>query len=145
MSLLPYALAENWLDTTEPNSHAPQTWAQTIGSDPQNYLAIAAWYHDLGAWQSSDSVLNAAIASVPPEISPLVYYYLAANSGQEGDLDRAALLGKGSFLPVAQVFPNTMDAAILTEAVDHNPHDLHQATRSETSLRTRAYDEAAAQ
>ena len=149
MSLLPYALAENWLDTTAPNSPAPQTWAQTIGSDPQNYLAIAAWYHDLGAWQSSDAVLNAAIASIPPEtISPLVYYYLAANSRQEGDLDRAArFLAKAASLPVAQVFPNTItDAAILTEAVDHNPHDAHARYALGNFLFARArYDEAAAQ
>ena len=45
MPLLPYAQAEHWLDTS-----LDHQWTRTIGSDPQNYLAIAAWYHNIGAW-----------------------------------------------------------------------------------------------
>jgi tetratricopeptide (TPR) repeat protein len=148
MPLLPHALAEDWLDTAAPNSPTPQTWAQTIGSDPQNYLAIAAWYHELGAWQSSDAVLKAAIASVPSQtLSPMSYYYLAANSRQEGDADSAArFAAKAASLPVADVFPNTItDAAVLKEAVDHDPHDAHARYALGNFLFAHArYDEAAA-
>jgi tetratricopeptide (TPR) repeat protein len=123
MPLLPYALAEHWQDTD-----AARTWTQTIGSDPQNYLAVAAWYHDLGAWQSSDAVLHAAIAALPAQsLSPMVYYYLAANSRQMDKAQQATeFAAKAASLPIAEVFPNTItDAAILTEAVHQNPQDLH--------------------
>jgi tetratricopeptide (TPR) repeat protein len=128
MPLLPYALAENWLDTSGPKPAASHAWEQTIGSDPQNYLAIAAWYHDLGAWQSSDAVLHAAIANRPAQsLSPMIYYYLAANSRQQGDPQQAAqLAAKAASLPVAEVFPSsTTDAAVLTEAVHQTPQDAH--------------------
>jgi tetratricopeptide (TPR) repeat protein len=128
MPLLPYALAENWLDTAAPKPAANRAWAHTIGSDPQNYLAIAAWYHDLGDWKSSDAVLHAAIADLPAQsLSPMIYYYLASNSRQQGDQQQAATLAaRASSLPIAQVFPNSItDAAVLTEAVHHNPEDAH--------------------
>lgn len=123
MPLLPYALAENWQDRG-----AAQTWTQTASSDPQNYLAVAAWFHDLGAWQSSDAVLNAAINALPAQsVSPMIYYYLAANSRQEGELERAGrFAAKAASLPVANVFPNTItDAAILTDEVHQSPQDAH--------------------
>jgi tetratricopeptide (TPR) repeat protein len=143
MPLLPYALAENWQDT-----NAARTWTQTIGSDPQNYLAVAAWYHDLGAWQSSDAVLNAAIAALPAQtLSPLVYYYLADNSRQEGDIERATRIAtKAASLPIAEVFPNTItDAAILTEAVHQSSQDAHARYALGNFLFAHSrYDEAAA-
>jgi tetratricopeptide (TPR) repeat protein len=143
MPLLPYALVENWQDTG-----AAQTWTQTISSDPQNYLAVAAWYHDLSAWQSSDTVLNAAIAALPEQtLSPMVYYYLADNSRQEGDLERAGrFAAKAASLPIADVFPNTItDAAILTEAVHQNPRDMHARYALGNFLFAHSrYDEAAA-
>lgn len=126
MPLLPYALAESWLDTAAPTNAASHAWEQTIGSDPQNYLAIAAWYHDLGAWHSSDAVLHAAIAGLPAQsLSPMVYYYLASNSRQQGDQQQAAnFAAKASSLPIAELFPNNItDAAVLTEAVHQNPQD----------------------
>jgi tetratricopeptide (TPR) repeat protein len=134
MPLLPYALAENWLDMAVPGGASAatpavsQAWAQTLGSDPQSYLAVAAWYHDLGAWQSSDAVLHAAIASLPTQTpSPMIYYYLASNSRQENDPRQAAqFAAKAASLPVAELFPNTTsDAAVLNEAVHQNPQDGH--------------------
>src|ERR1700721_3014555 len=149
MSLLPYALAENRLDTAAPNHAATHVWAQTISSDPQNYLAVAAWYHDLGAWQSSDAVLHAAIADLPAQsLSPMIYYYLASNSRQQGDQQQAAnFAAKASSLPVAQVFPDSItDAAILAEAIQQSPQDAHAKYALGNFLFAHArYDEAAEQ
>lgn len=148
MSLLPYALAENWLDAagSKPVNHA---WAQTIGSDPQNYLAVAAWYHDLGAWQSSDAVLHAAIADLPASsLSPMIYYYLASNSRQQGDQQHAAEFAtKAASLSIAEVFPDSItDAAVLTEAVQQSPQDAHAKYALGNFLFAHArYDEAAEQ
>jgi tetratricopeptide (TPR) repeat protein len=133
MPLLPYALAENWQDTAAKGAPMPtpvisRSWTDTIGSDPQNYLAVAAWYHDLGAWQSADAVLHAAIAKMPAQtLSPLVYYYLASNSRVEGNLQQAAqFAAKAASLPISEVFPNSItDAAVLMEAVRHAPQDAH--------------------
>ncbi len=152
MPLLPYALAEHWLDTRAPDSAASPTpkptWTDTIGSDPQNYLAIAAWYHDLGAWQSSDAVLRAAIASQPAHsLSPMVYYYLASNSHQRGEVQQAKQFeAKAASLPITQVFPNSItDAAVLKEAVDQNPQDAHARYALGNFLFAHArYEEAAA-
>jgi tetratricopeptide (TPR) repeat protein len=148
MPLLPYALAENWLDITGPKPAANHAWAETISSDPQNYLAIASWYHYLGAWQSSDAVLHAAIANLPAQsLSPMVYYYLAANSRQRGDQQQAAqYAAKAVSLPIAEVFPDSItDAAVLTEAIHQNPEDAHAkyALGNFLFAHTR-YDEAAA-
>ncbi|HEY1966135.1 MAG TPA: DUF5107 domain-containing protein [Acidobacteriaceae bacterium] len=153
MPLLPYGLAESWQDTGPSNTSAlapsgNQAWAEALHSDPQNYLAIAAWYHDLGAWQSSDAVLKAAIAAVSAQsLSPMVYYYLAANSRQEGDLEHAAqFAAKAASLPVTELFPNTItDAAVLTEAVRQNPQDAHARYALGNFLFAHSrYDEAAA-
>ncbi|HEX6496464.1 MAG TPA: DUF5107 domain-containing protein [Acidobacteriaceae bacterium] len=147
MPLLPYALAEHWLDTAASTSAADHAWAQTIASDPQNYLAIAAWYHDLGAWQSSDAVLQVAIDNQPAQsLSPTVYYYLASNSRQRGDSQHAVeFAAKASSLPIAQVFPNSLtDAAVLKEAVDQNPRDAHAKYALGNFLFAHSrYDEAA--
>jgi tetratricopeptide (TPR) repeat protein len=149
MSLLPYALAENWLDTATPNHAATHAWSQTIGSDPQDYLAVAAWYHDLGAWQSSDAVLHAAIADLPTQsLSPMIYYYLASNSRQQGDQQHAAEFAtKAASLPIAEVFPDSItDAAVLTEAVQQSPQDAHAKYALGNFLFAHArYDEAAEQ
>ena len=143
MSLLPYALAENSQDTG-----GARTWTQIFNSDPQNYLAVAAWYHDLGAWQSSDDVLNAAIGAVSAQnLSPLVYYYLAANSRQEGDPKRVMrFAAKAASSRITEVFPNTItDAAILTEAVHQNPQDAPAKYALGNFLFAHSrYDEAAA-
>jgi tetratricopeptide (TPR) repeat protein len=134
MPLLPYVLAESSLETSASKDtpsierDISQNWAQTIGSDPQNYLAVAAWYHDLGDWPSSDKVLHAAIANLPEKsLSPMVYYYLSSNSREEHKPQQAAqFAAKAASLPVAAVFPNTLtDAAILAEAIQQNPQDAH--------------------
>ena len=154
MPLLPYALAESWQDTAAPKGAPTLTtaisraWAQTIGSDAQNYLAIAAWYHDLGAWQSSDAVLHAAVVNLPAHtLSPMVYYYLASNSRQEGELERAAqFAAKAASLPITEVFPNSItDAVVLMEAVHHAPQDAHAKYALGNFLFAHArYEEAAA-
>ncbi len=148
MPLLPYALAEDWLDTLTPHSAIGHEWTRTIGSDPQNYLAIAAWYHNMGAWQSSDTVLHAAITDLPSQsLSPMVYYYLASNSRQQGNPQQAMqFVDKALLLPIAQVFPNSLtDAAVLREAVDQNPHDAHARYALGNFLFAHGrYDEAAA-
>jgi tetratricopeptide (TPR) repeat protein len=157
MPLLPYALAEHWLDTRATDSAASPTpspaapsprWTDTIASDPQNYLALAAWYHDLGAWQSSDAVLDAAIANQPTHsLSPMIYYYLASNSRQRGDQQQATQFAtKAASLSIAEVFPNSItDAAVLKEAVDQNPQDAHAWYALGNFLFAHArYEEAAA-
>ena len=103
-------------------------WTQAIESDPQNYIAVAAWYHELGAWQSSDAVLHAAIKHLPVQrLSPMVDYYLASNSREEGNLQQAAqYAAKAASLPVAGVFPNRLtDASVLSEEVHDLPEDAH--------------------
>ncbi|HEX6773912.1 MAG TPA: DUF5107 domain-containing protein [Acidobacteriaceae bacterium] len=143
--LLPYALAENWLDAAP--AATPQ-WTNTIGSDPQNYLAVAAWYHQLGDWSSSNAILHAAIASLPAQsLSPLLYYYLASNSREQHEPRRAAeFAAKATSLRIDQVFPNTLtDAAILTDALKQNTGDAHAAYALGNFLFAHArYDEAAA-
>lgn len=122
MPLLPYALAEQWQNAGPSDTD----WAKIISSDPENYLAIASWYYNLGAWKSSDAVLHAAIENLPSgEISPMVYYYLAANARREGDVHRAKENAeKAASLSSAEVFPNRLtDAAILAEAIQQNPAD----------------------
>jgi tetratricopeptide (TPR) repeat protein len=147
MPLLPYALSERWLDTTSSASAANHTWAKSVASDPQNYLAIAAWYHDLGAWQSSDAVLQAAIATLPAQsVSPMIYYYLGSNSRQEGHVEQAKQFeAKASSLPIAQVFPDSLtDAAVLKEAVDQNSQDARAKYALGNFLFAHSrYDEAA--
>jgi tetratricopeptide (TPR) repeat protein len=132
MPLLPYALAERFEDeqalqaTAQGKREDGKGWQQIIGSDPQNYLAIAAWYHSLGAWQSADVVLKAAVAdpSTSP-ISPLINYYLASDARQEGDAQAAAqFAGKAATASSAAVFPNRLeDSAVLQEALQSDPSD----------------------
>lgn len=139
--LLPYALAEQWLDKggnaegtspsrgeTASSQAASEIWTRTINSDPQNYLAIASWYHELGAWQSSDALLHAALKNLQAqELSPMVYYYLASNARWEGDARQAEQYDdKAGSLSISQVFPNRIcDAAVLMEAVSDYPTDSH--------------------
>jgi len=132
MPLLPYALAERFEDeqallaTVRAKQEDGSDWHEIIGSDPQNYLAIAAWYHSLGAWQSADLVLNAAVAdpSTSP-ISPLMNYYLASDARQEGHAQVAAqLAGYAAAASSTAVFPNRLeDAAVLQEALQSDPSD----------------------
>lgn len=130
MPLLPFALAEQWLDGGGGDDRATPSkstgWDHVIGADPDNYLAVAAWYHRLGDWRASDSVVNAAIRR-EPDSSPMLYYYLASNARQEGAEARAATLAqKAASMPAEEVFPQRVtDAQVLEEAVSHNAHDSH--------------------
>jgi tetratricopeptide (TPR) repeat protein len=129
MALLPYALVEQWQDgQTSGLTTANQNWVATIRSDPDNFIAAASWYHALGAWKSSDAVLQIAMNSLPPmEISPLFYYYLASNARQEGEAVRAKqYANKAGSLPIADVFPNRIaDAEVLREAIQKDQADSH--------------------
>ena len=89
MPVLPYALAEQWLDERAPGtdqaSASKPSWTSIINADPQNYLAVASWYHSIGAWQSSDAVLHLAEANPSAaEIAPMINYYLASSARQLG-------------------------------------------------------------
>ncbi len=145
MPLLPYALAENWQDGAA--SGSDETWTKIIRSDPQNYLAIASWYHNAGAWKSSDAVLEAAINHLPKEdVSPMIYYYLASNARQEGNTQQADQYAqKAATLSSEAVFPNRLtDVAVLQEAIHQNPADAHAKYALGNFLFAHArYDEAA--
>ncbi len=132
MPVLPYALAEHWLDARNsartPASGAPgkESWTQIVNPDPQNYVAVAAWYHNLGAWLSSDAVLHVAATAQPPQsLSPLIYYYLASNARREGK-DAHHDAQKAASMRCTGVFPNRLtDEKVLEEAVQRNPADSH--------------------
>lgn len=130
MPLLPFALAEQWLDgvasTEAATSSTDAAWEHIAGADPDNFIAVAAWYHRLGDWRASDAVLNAAVAH-ESNPSPMLYYYLASNARSEGDQAHAATLAqKAASMPVEGMFPQRVtDAKVLEEAVAHNPRDAH--------------------
>jgi tetratricopeptide (TPR) repeat protein len=130
MPLLPYALAEEAQDQPGPTSvdsagaSSEVSWTKVISSDPQNYLAVAAWYHSLGAWQSSDAVLKAAQANVPPvEQSPMIDFYLASNAWHEGNPAQAEADARKAAESVAtDSFPNQLsDVSVLREALERDP------------------------
>ncbi|MGC2160312.1 MAG: DUF5107 domain-containing protein [Silvibacterium sp.] len=132
MPLLPYALAEQFEDQQSLAAKAPvkqdakSDWKEIIGSDPQNYLAIAAWYHSLGAWQSADLILKAAETDPSTSsVSPLVNYYLASDARQEGNPQAAErYAGYAAASGTVAVFPNRLeDSSILQEALQSNPTD----------------------
>ncbi|MBA2682536.1 MAG: DUF5107 domain-containing protein, partial [Ktedonobacteraceae bacterium] len=141
MPLLPYALAEQ-----AQTSHDAD-WTQIIRSDRENYLAIASWYHDIGAWQSSDVVLHTAIDKLPTQdVSPMMYYYLASNAREEGKPQVAEENMKhAASMSMAEVFPNRItDATLLADAIHQNPADAHAKYALGNFLFAHArYDEAA--
>jgi tetratricopeptide (TPR) repeat protein len=128
MPLLPYALAEEAQDqqgASVDSAGAPSevSWTKVISSDPENYLAVAAWYHSLGAWQSSDAVLQAAQASVPPAHLPMIDFYFASNAWHEGNAAQAdAYARKAAESAATDSFPNRLtDVAVLREVLWHDP------------------------
>jgi tetratricopeptide (TPR) repeat protein len=128
MPVLPYALAEQSQDQSAPAaaSSANSNWTHIINADPQNYLAVASWYHSIGAWQSSDAVLHLAEANPSAaEIAPMINYYLASNARQLGhDPQADEYARKAAASTVAGTFPNRLeDVAVLREALQHNPAD----------------------
>src|SRR6185437_6689628 len=132
MPLLPYALAEQF-----ENRHAGEPQANVSGasaygseiimnSDPDNYLAVAAWYHSLGAWKSADAVLKAEARSLPTaNASPIRSYYLASDARHEGKAPEAGryALEAADSRSVA-VFPNRLeDYSVLADALQVHPED----------------------
>lgn len=113
MPLLPYALAERWQDAPA----SSENWTAAIAIDPENYLAIAAWYRDLGVNSSSGAVLRLALQKLPAKGAlPMSYYDLEAN----GPTEPRPLLS-GACNPF---FPNRVsDALVLMQAIARNPSD----------------------
>lgn len=152
MPVLPYALAEQWLDEQAPGSNAASSskpsWTDIINADPQNYLAVASWYHSIGAWQSSNAVLH--LAEVNPStavIAPMIDYYLASNARQLGhDQQADEYARKASASTVTDTFPNRLeDVAVLREALQHNPADAQaQYSLGNFLFAKDQYDDAAA-
>ncbi len=134
MPLLPFALVEKWQcqsalgagDSLTESSK--DSWKKVLNFDVENYLEVAAWYHGLGDWASSDAVLEEAVKDFPAQkLSPLVYYYLAANARESGSLDRATeCLAKAASAGYGEVFPQRLsDFQVLAEVLSHNPKDAH--------------------
>ena len=151
MPVLPYALAEQWLDANalaDAASSANASWTGIINTDPQNYLAVASWYRSIGAWQSSDAVLHLAEANPSAaEIAPMIDYYLASNARQLGrDQQADAYAKKAAASTVTGTFPNRLeDVAVLREALQHNPADAQaQYSLGNFLFAKDRYDEAAA-
>ena len=151
MPVLPYALAEQWQDANaSPGaaSSSKPSWTSIVSADPQNYLAIASWYHSIGVWQSSDAVLHLAVANPSAaEIAPMIDYYLASNARQLGH-DRQAdeYAQKAAASTATGTFPNRLeDVAVLREALQHNPADAQaQYSLGNFLFAKDQYDEAAA-
>ena len=130
MPLLPYALAEQIQlkagREAIPSKVASQRFARSMDADPQNYIATAAWYHSMGAWSSSAAILDTAIKNQgTQEVSPIAYYYLASNSRQQGEAQKAShYASKAASMPIEAVFPNRLeDVSVLTEAIENNAAD----------------------
>lgn len=122
MPLLPYALAE------QANVNGPDAarLKAAMNSDPENYLAVAAWYHSLGAWKSADAILQAEAANLPAaDITPMVSYYLASDARHEGDDSRAEHHAREAAASRnVAVFPNRVeDYSILVDALKADPED----------------------
>jgi tetratricopeptide (TPR) repeat protein len=130
MPLLPYALAEEAQDQKTPPSVdalSEVSWVRIVNSDPQNYLAIAAWYHSLGAWQASDAVLKVALTNLSAtQQSPMIDLYLASNAWHEGDAIRAEEYATAAAESTAtDSYPNQLtDVSVLRDVLDHDPKNL---------------------
>jgi tetratricopeptide (TPR) repeat protein len=154
MPVLPYALAEQWQDRetsgakANANSSANTSWTRIVNADPQNYLAIASWYHSIGAWQSSDAVLHVAEADPSAkEIAPMVDYYLASNARRLGhDQQADEYARKAAASTVTSTFPNRLeDVSVLREALQHNSADAQaQYSLGNFLFARNRYEEAAA-
>jgi tetratricopeptide (TPR) repeat protein len=134
MPLLPYARAETWMlegargKAGQKLDHAPLDWAKPYPATSETYLQVAGWYRALDDLASSDAVLRDALAHLPaPAISPLVYYYLAANAREEGSDERAdAFAREGETVPYPKVFPNRLaDAEVIDDQLNEHPLDAH--------------------
>jgi tetratricopeptide (TPR) repeat protein len=132
MPLFPFALAEQFEDQQSlaikgpPKQGSGSNWKEIMGSDPQNYLAVAAWYHSLGAWRSADLILKVAETDrSASSISPLMNYYLASDARQEGNQQAAYRYARYAAVSgTVAVFPNRLeDSLVLQKALQSNPTD----------------------
>ena len=133
MPILPYALAEQWrveaaLGTPSSAQRAADAFRNAVGYRSQGYLEAGAWYRRLGDVASSNFVLQAASKNLPAQqVSPLIYYYLAANAWDVGHARQTmADSSKAAKANVEAVFPSRPeDAMVLREVLDHDPSDAH--------------------
>jgi tetratricopeptide (TPR) repeat protein len=133
MPILPFALAEKWkeelpLGTAEYVQHSEEVFRNTVGYRSQGYMEAAAWYRRLGDLSSSNFFLAVAAKFLAVKnVSPLIWYYRAANSWDEGDEQGGSTLaGYAEKANVEAVFPNRPeDARVLREVLAHNPADSH--------------------
>ncbi|HXH51077.1 MAG TPA: DUF5107 domain-containing protein [Terriglobia bacterium] len=132
MPILPYALAEQWraeaaLDRSATSEH-DLVFRNTVGFRSQGYLEAGTWYRRLGDLSSSDVVLRTGTKSLAAkEVSPMIYYYLAANGWDEGNGQQASADANAAMkADVEAVFPNRPeDAKVLREVLAHNSSDAH--------------------
>ena len=99
-----------------------------IPPPPKPFLQVAAWYRTLGDVDDSDAVLQFALKHLPAQaITPLVYYYLAANAREKGNDERADDFARqGEAAPYAKVFPNRLaDAEVIDDQLRDHPLDAH--------------------
>ncbi|HEX5412646.1 MAG TPA: DUF5107 domain-containing protein [Terriglobia bacterium] len=133
MPILPYALAEQWcveaaLGDEAAAKHATKAFESAVGYRSQGYLEAGAWYRRLGDLASSDFVLRAGTRNLAAkEVSPLIYYYLAANAWDEGNAHQASADAiAAEKASVEAVFPNRPeDAQILREVLAHTSVNAH--------------------
>jgi len=135
MPLLPYARAERWMiETTRKKAgqeSAPpvsEDWTKPYPATAEPFLQVAAWYRDLGDVDDSSQILRLAVERLPaPAVTPLVYYYLAANEREKGSEERADDFARqGQAAPSAKVFPNRQaDAEVIDDQLRDHPLDAH--------------------
>jgi tetratricopeptide (TPR) repeat protein len=137
MPLLPYARAEQWIIQTslekaapKPAGNVPKDWAVPYPPTADTYLEVAAWYRTLGDLAASNAVLQSALVRLPASaITPVVYYYLAANAREAGKDDQADEFARqGQAAPYTMVFPNRLeDASVIDDELRDHPLDTHAA------------------
>jgi hypothetical protein len=135
MPLLPYARAERWiLQTTREKvgqkvgPHAAEDWTKPYAVSAETYSQVAAWYRTLDDVDDSDAVLHLALKQLPAQmITPVVYYYLAANAREKGNDGLADDFSRqGEAAPYAEVFPNRLaDAEVIDDQLNDHPLDAH--------------------
>ncbi|HET7101268.1 MAG TPA: DUF5107 domain-containing protein, partial [Terriglobia bacterium] len=133
MPILPYALAEKRhteqaLGDNAASEKAAEVFKKTVGYRSQGYLEAGAWYRRLGDLTSSDFFLATAAKTLAvKDVSPLIYYYLAADRWDDGNVQGAsAAASAAEKANIEGVFPNRPeDARVLREALAHNPNDSH--------------------
>jgi len=133
MPILPYALAEQWrveaaLGDEAGSQHAAGVFKSAVGDRSQDYLEAGAWYRGLGDLISSDFLLTTGAKTLAEkDVSPLIYYYLAADRWDDGNEQGASASAEAAEKANPEaVFPNRPeDAQVLREVLAHNSADAH--------------------